>query len=126
MSRIRLGIIGVGGIVTGRHITTFRTLDEVEITAVQDINRERAGKVAEELAIAGVFTYIEDMTTYVDAVAICTPNEFHAPIRIDAMNHGKHVLCEIPMALTSDACRQMIEAEQRNGVKLHIAYHYRF
>lgn len=126
MSKIRLGFIGVGGIATGRHIPTFRTLDEVEITAVQDINQERAMKVANELGIPEVFANIEDMYPYVDAVVICTPNKFHAPISIDAMNHGKHVLCEKPMALTADECDRMIEAETRNGVKLHIAYHYRF
>src|SRR5699024_1383173 len=126
MARIRLGSIGVGGVATGRHIPTFRPSDDVEITAEHDINRKRAVKVAEELAIPGVFTNIEDMYPYVDAVVICTPNKFHAPISIDAMNHGKHVLCEKPMALTSDECRQMIEAEQRKGDQLNIAYHYRF
>ncbi len=126
MSKIRLGFIGVGGIATGRHIPTFRTFDEVEITAVQDINQERAAKVAGELGIPEVFSNIEDMYPYVDAVVICTPNKFHAPISIDAMNHGKHVLCEKPMAMTVDECERMIKAEERNGVKLHIAYHYRF
>ncbi|WP_411843248.1 Gfo/Idh/MocA family protein [Salinicoccus sp. HZC-1] len=126
MSKIRLGFIGVGGIATGRHIPTFRTFDEVEITAVQDVNKERAMKVANELGIPEFFSDIQDMYPHVDAVVICTPNKFHAPISIDAMNHGKHVLCEKPMALTTDECARMIEAEKRNGVKLHIAYHYRF
>ena len=126
MSKIRMGFIGVGGIATARHIPAFRTFDEVEITGVQDINYERAMKVANELGIPEVFSNIEDMYPYVDAVVICTPNKFHAPISIDAMNHGKHVLCEKPMALTIKECEQMIEAEKRNDVKLHIAYHYRF
>lgn len=126
MAKIRLGFIGVGGIATGRHIPTFRTFDDVEITAVQDVNAERAMKVANELNIPEVCSTIEDMYPHVDAVVVSTPNKYHAPISIDAMNNGKHVLCEKPMAMSTEECNAMIEAEERNGVKLHIAYHYRF
>lgn len=126
MAKIRLGFIGVGGIATGRHIPTFRTFDDVEITAVQDVNVERAMKVANELNIPEVCSTIEDMYPHVDAVVVSTPNKFHASISIDAMNNGKHVLCEKPMAMSTEECNAMIEAEERNGVKLHIAYHYRF
>lgn len=126
MAKIRLGFIGVGGIATGRHIPTFRTFDDVEITAIQDVNVERAMKVANELNIPEVCSTIEDMYPHVDAVVVSTPNKFHASISIDAMNNGKHVLCEKPMAMSTEECNAMIEAEERNGVKLHIAYHYRF
>ena len=86
MAKIRLGFIGVGGIATGRHIPTFRTFDDVEITAVQDVNVERAMKVANELNIPEVCSTIEDMYPHVDAVVVSTPNKFHASISIDAMN----------------------------------------
>lgn len=126
MTKIRLGFIGVGGIATGRHIPTFRTFDEVEIAAVHDVDIKRAEKVAEELGIPGVFADIEDMYPHVDAIVICTPNKFHAELSINAMDNGKHVLCEKPMAMTTEECNAMIAAEKRNGVKLHIAYHYRY
>lgn len=57
---------------------------------------------------------------------ICTPNKFHAEITAAALEAGLHVLCEKPMAMTAEECRKMIEARDRSGKVLAIAYHYRF
>ena len=58
-------------------------------------------------------------------VVICTPNKFHADLSIEALNHGVHVLCEKPMAMTTEECDRMIEAANKNCKLLTVAYHYR-
>lgn len=127
MKRLKMGIIGVGGIAQGRHIPSFLDLkDKVELTAVQDVNKERAEEVAASFDIPHVFKDYTDMFESVDAVTICTPNKFHAEISIAALEAGVHVLCEKPMAITTEECEAMVEAAEKNDRLLSIAYHYRY
>ncbi|MGG2066957.1 Gfo/Idh/MocA family protein [Bacillus sp. S14(2024)] len=124
---MRIGIIGAGGIATGRHIPAFKQLDnECVIWGVSDIDHERAKEIANEFDIPQVFADYKDMLTEVDAVCICTPNAFHAEIAIAALQAGVHVLCEKPMALCKQQCEEMLEASKKADRKLAIAYHYRF
>lgn len=124
--RLKVGIVGAGGIATGRHIPTFQLFHEVEVSHIFDIDRERAKIVATQFDIANVSDSYEDMLDNVDAVIITTPNKFHAPYTIQALNKGIHVMCEKPMAITSEECDRMIEAEKSSDGVLHVAYHYRF
>lgn len=127
MTKLRMGIIGVGGIAKARHIPVFLKLkDKVTLTAVQDLNQSRAQEVAAEFGVKHVYTDYKDMFSSVDAVTICTPNKFHAEIAIAALDAGVHVLCEKPMAITAEECEAMIAASERSGKVLSIAYHYRF
>ncbi|MBM7605069.1 putative dehydrogenase [Metabacillus crassostreae] len=127
MSKLRIGIIGVGGIAQGRHIPAFQTYrEDCEITAVSDVNKERAQEVADKFTIKHVFEEYKDMFEHVDAVCICTPNKFHAEITISALEAGVHVLCEKPMALSAEECEKMLDASKRTNKVLAIAYHYRF
>lgn len=127
MKKLKLGVIGVGGIAQNRHIPAFKKLDHlVEIIGVQDINYELSEKVASEFNITNVFEEYNEMFKQVDAVVICTPNKFHAEISIAALNAGVHVFCEKPMAMNRKECDAMIEAANRSGKLLAIGYHYRF
>lgn len=127
MEKLRVGLIGVGGIAVSRHLPSFLTLsDHVEVTAVCDVIQERAQSVAAEFSIPFYTSQYAKLFEHVDAVTICTPNKFHAEIAIAALNAGKHVLCEKPMAMTSKECEAMIEAADAAGKVLMIAYHYRY
>ncbi|MFZ3591318.1 Gfo/Idh/MocA family protein [Bacillus sp. DJP31] len=127
MTKLRMGLIGVGGIAQGRHIPTFLKLsDQVIIEAISDVNEEVAKSVAEKFSISKVYSNYRDMFNEVDAVTICTPNKFHAEITIAALEAGVHVLCEKPMAMTTEECQAMIAAADKSGKVLSIAYHYRF
>ncbi|MFY4773655.1 Gfo/Idh/MocA family protein [Metabacillus sp. RGM 3146] len=127
MIKLRIGIIGVGGIATGRHIPAFLQFsDQAEITAVSDINIHRAEDVAKQFEIPFFCDDYTKLFDQVDAVIICTPNKFHAEISIAALEAGLHVLCEKPMALSSLECQKMLEAQKESGRKLAIGYHYRF
>ena len=120
-------MIGVGGIAQSRHIPAFLQLnDRCEITALSDINTERARETADKYNIPHVFADYHDLFSQVDAVCICTPNKFHAEITIAAFEAGVHVLCEKPMALSTEECEKMVAASKKADKVLAIAYHYRF
>lgn len=122
-----MGIIGAGGIAQSRHIPAFLELqDKVELTAVHDMNEQRASEVAEKYGIPYVFKNYHDLFKEVDAVAICTPNKFHCEISVAALEAGVHVLCEKPMAITTAECERMVEASKKAGKHLLIGYHYRY
>jgi predicted dehydrogenase len=127
MNKLRIGIIGVGGIAQGRHIPAFLQLnDSCEITALSDVNIDRARETAEKYNIPHVFEDYHELFSEVDAVCICTPNKFHAEITIAAFEAGVHVLCEKPMALRAEECEAMVTASKKADKVLAIAYHYRF
>ncbi|WP_409253205.1 Gfo/Idh/MocA family protein [Bacillus sp. SCS-153A] len=127
MTKLRMGIIGVGGIAQTRHIPAYKQLEDiVSVEAVSDINAKTAEEVAAKFDIPHVFSDFQDMFSEVDAVTICTPNKFHAEISIAALKAGVHVFCEKPMAMTPRECQDMIDAAEDSGKVLSIAYHYRF
>ncbi|ETI70850.1 Gfo/Idh/MocA family protein [Neobacillus vireti] len=127
MIKLRIGIIGVGGIAQGRHIPAFLQLRDIcEITSLSDVNIDRAKEIAEKYNIPHIFADYRDLFSEVDAVCICTPNKFHAEITVAAFEAGVHVLCEKPMALSAKECEAMIAAAQKADKVLAIAYHYRF
>lgn len=126
MTKLKMGIIGVGGIAQDRHIPAYLELkDQVELTAVQDLNVDRAQEVAAKFGFTHVFQDYQDLFEQVDAVTICTPNKFHPEIAIQALEAGVHVLSEKPMAITSKECEDMIAASEKTNTRLSIAYHYR-
>ncbi|WP_176791370.1 Gfo/Idh/MocA family protein [Thalassobacillus cyri] len=127
MPKLRMGIIGVGGIATQRHIPAYQSLsDQVEVTAIQDVNGKRAKQVAEQFDIPHVFEDYGMLFEHVDAVTICTPNKFHAEMSIAALEAGVHVICEKPMAMSTEEGKAMVKAAKKNDRLLSIAYHYRY
>ncbi|MCA0985517.1 Gfo/Idh/MocA family oxidoreductase [Halobacillus yeomjeoni] len=127
MSRLKMGVIGVGGIAQDRHIPSFQLLaDKVSLTAVHDVDQSRAERAARKFDIPHVADDYQDLFEKVDAVTVCTPNKFHAEIAIAALEAGVHVLVEKPMAITTDECQRMIQASEKNGALLSVAYHYRY
>lgn len=129
MKRLRVGIIGTGGIAFGKHMPSLKKLEQVEMVAFCDLVEERAQKAAREFGSEGakVFTdYRELLEEDLDVVHVCTPNATHAEITVAALESGKHVMCEKPMAINSEEARSMIEAAKRTGKKLTIGYQNRF
>ena len=127
---LRVGIIGCGGIAFGKHMPSLKKQKSVEMTAFYDVIPEKAEKAAAEFGAGEAKVYddyrklLEDKS--IDVVHICTPNKSHAEIAIAALESGKHVMCEKPMAKTAADARKMLEAAKRTGKKLTIAYQNRF
>ncbi|MGM0841332.1 MAG: Gfo/Idh/MocA family protein [Bacillota bacterium] len=127
MSKLKIGVIGCGSIAQHRHLPEYANNENVEVVAVCDIVEERAWKVADAVGAKAYTNYKELLANAeVEAVSVCTPNYLHAPISIDALNAGKHVLCEKPMATSSEEAQSMIDAAAKNGKKLMIAHNQRF
>jgi predicted dehydrogenase len=127
---IKVGIIGCGGIANGKHLPSLAKLAQVELAAFCDIEEHKAHSAKEKYGNASsavVVDYrkvLEDPS--IDVVHICTPNNSHAEITIAALEAGKHVMCEKPMAITSADAKAMVDTAKRTGKKLSIAYQNRF
>lgn len=130
MEKLRVAIVGCGGIANGKHMPGLSKIDEVEMIAFCDIIPERAEKAAKEYGAEGAKTY----TDYIemidvekpDVVHVCTPNNQHAPVTIYALEHDCHVMCEKPMAKNYEEAKAMLEAYKKSGKKLTIGYQNRF
>ena len=108
---IRVGIIGCGKIAQTRHIPEYLDNPNSEIVGYYDFNMERAQALAEKYggrAYASAEELLADPA--VDAVSVCVANNAHAQTSIDALQAGKHVLCEKPMATTLEDCIRMVDA----------------
>jgi len=126
----RIGIIGCGGIANGKHMPALKNQPNAAMVAFCDIDEQRAQEAAEKFGAPGakVYTDYKEMLSdaSLDIVHVCTPNDSHADISIAALEAGKHVMCEKPMAKTAADARRMVEAAKRTGKKLTIGYQNRF
>ena len=129
MDQIRIGVIGTGSIAR-EHLKAYKKNPHVEIYALCDLNADLVAQCAEEFGVPAerTFTNCEEMLKLpeIDAVSICTWNAAHAPCAIAALNAGKHVLCEKPMAMNAEEAKAMKEAAERNGKLLMIGFVRRF
>ncbi len=129
MAKFKVGIIGCGGIANQKHLPALKHNKNVEIVAFCDIIRERAEKSASEYGIenAKVFTDYKELLKEenIDVVHVLTPNKSHSFISIDAMNAGKHVMCEKPMAKTYQEAKAMLDTSLNTGKILSIGYQNR-
>ena len=130
MSKLKIGIIGCGGIANGKHMPALSRLsDKVEMVAFCDIIVERAQEAAKKYGTADAKVYEdyhqlpEDKS--IDVVHVLTPNRSHCEISVAALEAGKHVMCEKPMAKAAADARKMLEAAKRSGKKLTIGYQNR-
>lgn len=127
MTLLKIGVIGCGSIAKNRHLPEYKLNNSAEIIAVCDIVEERAQELAEIYEAKAYTDFIELLNNpSIDAVSICTPNYLHAPMTIAALEAGKHVLCEKPMATSREEAEKMIAAATKAGKKLMIAHNQRF
>lgn len=121
MKKVKIGIIGVGvfGIT---HLDWYKTIPEAEVVAICDINEDRLNEVGDEYGIARRYQHISEILAQedIEAVDVVMPNNFHAPVAIAAMEAGKDVFVEKPLAGTyADACA-MVECSERTGRRLYM------
>ena len=127
MEKLKVGVIGCGSIARRRHLIEYEANSNVEIIAVCDIVADRAEEMATEYNAKAFVDYKELLATEgLDAVSVCLPNYLHAPVSIDALNAGYHVLCEKPMAISKEEAENMIVAAEKNDKKLMIGHNQRF
>lgn len=127
--KVRIGIIGCGGIANGKHLPSLKAVEGVEIVAFCDLIIEKAEKAAREYGTPDAKTYTDYKELLkdesIEVVHVLTPNRSHADITIDALHAGKHVMCEKPMAKTAADAKRMLDAAKETGKKLTIGYQHR-
>lgn len=126
---LKIGFIGCGFIADMKHFPGMAQEKDVEMVAFCDIVPERAENGAKKYGTpdAKVYTNYKELLadTSIDVVHVLTPNASHCEITVAALEAGKHVLCEKPMAATTADARKMLEARDRTGKLLTIGYQYR-
>ena len=124
-----VAVIGAGGenIATSCHLPALRQVPAMELVALHDVNAAGVLPYAAEYAVAA-YTDLEAMLARDDVavVQVCSPDPFHAEQTIAALEAGKHVLCQKPMALTLDDAHRMIAAAEAAGRKLSVCHNMRW
>jgi len=127
--KLKVGIIGCGGIGEQKHLPAIKKIPEAEVTAFCDIIPERAEDLSKKFGVNGAKTYTDYKSLLkdgsIDVVHVCTPNRSHCPITVDALEAGKHVMCEKPMAASYAEAKKMTDAAKKTGKLLTIGYQYR-
>jgi predicted dehydrogenase len=124
---LKVGVVGVGGIA-GTHFPGWKQSPYAEIAAMADVSPEALNRVADAQGVKRRYAKPEELFADrdIDIVDICTPNMYHAPLAIAALEAGKHVICEKPLAPTPAEIRKMIQARDKSGKLLMTAQHFRF
>ena len=128
MSKLKIAIVGTGSI-SHSHIRAYLQNPDVELYAFCDINEERVKMMGEKYGVKRLYTDEAAMLRElpeIDAVSVCTWNSQHAPCTIMALNAGKHVLCEKPMATSVAEAERMLETARRCNRLLMIGFVCRF
>ena len=127
--KLRVGIVGCGLVAERQHIPSLKRLKRnVVLQAVCDKNENLVREIATKYSIPGVYCDLSQMLSKenLDIIDICTPPQTHAPLAVEAAEHGCHVLLEKPMALKTSDCKQMIDASHKHGVKLCVIHNVIF
>jgi predicted dehydrogenase len=125
---IGVGLIGAGGIAQTVHIPGYQKLDNVVVRAIADPSEAARQGAARKFGIADTYADFREMLKRDDiqAVSVTTPNSLHAEATVAALEAGKHVLCEKPLAMNATEGKTMVAAARKARRKLMCGYHFRF
>lgn len=128
VKEVGIGVIGTGKIAELLHFPGYEKLENVRLVAAADLNEERLLEIKKKFGVREVYNDYHDLLANkeIDAVSICTPPELHKTMTIEAIDQGKHVLCEKPLATSVKDCYEVMEA--LDGTKKFVmpAFNYRF
>ena len=124
---MKLGIVGLGG-VSRAYLEGIRTLEDAEFLAGCDLDEGRLKEKTEKYHIPHDFTSFDDLLKIdeIEGVVVSTTAPFHHDLSIQALQAGKHVLCEKPMALTIEDAQEMYQESERTGKLLMVDFSKRF
>lgn len=124
---VRVGIIGTGAISQIVHLPIFSERADVDLVALADADELKATTLARRFAVPRVMSADELLDfDELDVVVLCTPNNLHEDMAVRALQRGKHVLVERPLAPTSEGAARVIEAAQEAGCVLQVGMPHRF
>jgi predicted dehydrogenase len=128
MAKLRLGVIGAGGIANGIHLPALAAINDAELCAVCDLIPERAQDAAKRFGIPGVYVSYHEMLrdARIDAVYVLTPPDGLFRVASDSLLALKHVFMEKPMGITAYQARTLRELAAAQKRILHVGYNRRF
>jgi predicted dehydrogenase len=131
MDKIKLALAGCGNMAQVVHLPTLQKMSDVEVVAVVDPDRRKAKAVAERFGIGASFTSLESLLSSplgeeVQAVDIVTPTDTHRPLAIEAIEAGKHVLIEKPVARTAKEAKDIVDCAKKYGRHVMVGMNSRF
>jgi predicted dehydrogenase len=128
MDKLRIGVLGTGVIIRDFHMLCLQNHPGAKVIAAANLHPGSLKRLAEQFDIPKTYTSFDQMARdpEIDAVVVGLPNALHAPVTIQMLEAGKHVLCEKPMATSVAEGEQMIAAAQRTGKTLMIAHMWRY
>jgi predicted dehydrogenase len=127
VERVRVAVIGLGW-PGQQHVAAYQRLPDVDLVAICDINRTLLAQTQAATGVPRAVASVEELLNLadLDAVSVCLPNFLHAPVAIAALESGRHVLCEKPLARTVEEGEQIAEAVARTGRVFMMALNNRF
>lgn len=128
MEKIRVGVIGLGWVAQVFHLPILRSMPSVEVAAVCDRDRTRARFIAEKFGVKSHYTDVQALLTHEDiqAVVVCTSTDAHLPVTVSALEAGKDVFVEKPIARSLAEAATMAEAARKAKRKLMVGMNHRF
>ena len=125
---LKAALVGVGVAGQVSHIPALKKLEGVELVALCDRDQEKALRVAQRFGVPTATSNFEEILADpdIDLVDICTPNYLHAPLTIAALESGKHVLVERPIARNASEAEKMVRAAEKADLILMCALNHRF
>jgi predicted dehydrogenase len=125
-NKVRLAVVGCGAVASIHHLPAIAASERAEAAVLVDADAARARSLAAKWGVPTVLTDYREAVGRVDAAVVALPNSLHAPVAVDLLSRGVHVLVEKPMALTVAECDAMIAAAEAGGARLAVGLEFRF
>src|SRR3954447_12423341 len=125
-SKVRLAVVGCGAVAQIHHVPAIAASSRVEAAVLVDADAKRAKELAARFGVPEVATDYRELPGKVDGAVVALPNSLHAPVSIELLRRGVHVLVEKPMAMTVAECDEMIEAARAGRTVLAVGLDFRF
>src|SRR3954452_2112845 len=125
-SKVRLAVVGCGAVAQIHHVPAIAASDRVETAVLVDADEKRARELADRFGVREVATDYRELPGQVEGAVVALPNSLHAPVSIELLRRGVHVLVEKPMAMTVAECDAMIAAARAGRAVLAVGLDFRF
>jgi predicted dehydrogenase len=126
MPKLRLAVLGCGAVAQIHHLPALSASQSAEAVVLVDADAGRARSLAERFGVPESASDYREVLDQIEAAVVALPNSLHAPVSIDLLQRGIHVLVEKPMALTVRECDEMIAAAEVGGATLAVGLDFRF
>jgi len=124
---LTVGIVGAGGIARNHHVPSYLRCENVDVVAACDISKAALDQMRSQHGIPNLYTDYRDLLARddLDLISVCTSNNMHYPIVMDAIDRGLDIFCEKPLALDLDQAKEMCQAAQEHGTKTGVNFSHR-